>query len=89
MALMLLYPQVYVDIGVIGWTIPRPECHRFLRRLVDCGFGERIMFGSDQMAWPEATEATIAAVETAGFLTPLAKRAIYYENARSFLRLDR
>lgn len=88
-SLLLLYPQVHVDIGVIGWTIPRPEFHRFLQRLIDSGFGERIMFGSDQMVWPEAIEATIEAIERASFLTPQAKRAIYYENARRFLRLER
>jgi predicted TIM-barrel fold metal-dependent hydrolase len=51
--------------------------------------GQRIMFGSDQMVWPEAIEATIEAIETASFLTPHARRAIYYDNARKFLRLDR
>ena len=88
-SLMILYPQVHVDIGVIAWAMPRPEFHRFLQRLVDAGMGQRIMFGSDQMVWPEAIEATIEAIETASFLTPHARRAIYYDNARKFLRLDR
>jgi predicted TIM-barrel fold metal-dependent hydrolase len=89
MSLMLLYPQVYADVGVIGWAIPRPVFHQFLKRLIDAGLGQRVMFGSDQMVWPEAIEETIVAIETAEFLSPVQKRDIYYENARRFLRLER
>jgi len=87
-SLLLLYPQVYVDVGVIGWATPRPAFHQYLMRLVEAGLAQRVMFGSDQMVWPEAIEVTIQAIETAEFLTPTQKRDIYYENARRFLRLD-
>ena len=50
------------------------------------GFADRIMFGSDQMAWPDLIGDTIEAVETAAFLSPGQKRAIYYDNAARFLR---
>ena len=43
------YPQLYVDIGGIQWFYPRPYFHEQLRRLIDAGFGKRVMFGSDQM----------------------------------------
>jgi predicted TIM-barrel fold metal-dependent hydrolase len=87
-ALMQLYPQVYAGIGVIGWAVPRDDFYRHLRRLISAGLGQRIMFGSDQMVWPEAIEATIEAVESADFLTSEQKRAIFSDNARRFLRLD-
>ena len=51
--LMWAHPQVYVDTGAIDWALPRKEFHAYLRRLVEAGFGKRIMFGSDQMVWPE------------------------------------
>jgi predicted TIM-barrel fold metal-dependent hydrolase len=86
-SLMLLYPQVYVDIGVIAWAMPRPLFHQYLKRLVDAGLAQRVMFGSDQMVWPEAIEETIRAIESAEFLSPAQKRDLYYENARRFLRL--
>ena len=89
LSMMMLYPQIYVGIGVIGWILPRPQFHSFLRRLVEAGMSERIMFGSDQMVWPEAIRATIVAIETADFLTPEQKRGIFYDNAHRFLRLDR
>jgi predicted TIM-barrel fold metal-dependent hydrolase len=54
LAVMWTHPRVYVDVGVIDYALPRPEFHRYLRVLVEAGFGKRIMFGSDQMIWPGA-----------------------------------
>ncbi|HEY8152058.1 MAG TPA: hypothetical protein VIK51_24350 [Vicinamibacteria bacterium] len=39
-----------MDVGMIDWTKPRKEFDRYLRGLVEAGYGKRIMFGSDQMA---------------------------------------
>lgn len=86
--LMYAHPQVYVDISLIDWFIPRKEFHFFLRRLVDAGFEKRIMFGSDQTIWPEALRIAIEGVETADFLSPSQKRDIFYNNAARFLRLN-
>lgn len=88
LALMYAHPQVYVDTGVIAWTQPRAAFYRYLRALVEAGFGERILFGSDQMIWPEAIGRSIGAIKEAPFLTKAQKRAILYDNAARFLRLD-
>jgi predicted TIM-barrel fold metal-dependent hydrolase len=87
--LMWAHPQVYVDVGVINWAIPRKEFHSYLRRLVEAGFAKRIMFGSDQMVWPEVIGRAIEGVESATFLTPEQKRDIFYNNAAVFFRLGR
>jgi hypothetical protein len=87
-ALMYAHPQVYVDLGVICWAIPRKEFYHFLKGLVDAGFGDRIMFGSDQMVWPETIGEGIEAVNTASFLTMEQKAAIFYNNAAKFLGLS-
>jgi hypothetical protein len=87
-ALMFAHPQVYVETGVIDHAFPRAEFHRYLKLLVDAGFGKRIMFGSDQMAWPGTIEVAIANVESAPFLTAEQKRDIFYNNAARFLRLS-
>lgn len=84
--LLYAHPQVYVDVGVINWTQPRKEFHAYLRRLVEAGYGKRIMFGSDQMVWPEAVGLAVEAIETADFLTPEQKADIFYNNAARFLR---
>ncbi len=54
------------------------------------GFGidKRIMFGSDQMVWPEAISMAIESIETADFLNEEQKRDIFYNNAARFLRLS-
>lgn len=87
-ALMTQYPQVYADVSTITWIIPRPAFHRYLRGLIEAGLGKRVMFGSDQMEWPETIGLAIDAVESATFLTAEQQRDIFYNNAARFLRID-
>jgi predicted TIM-barrel fold metal-dependent hydrolase len=86
-AIMSVYPQVYADLAVIDWIIPREEFHEYLRGLIRAGLGKRIMFGSDQMVWPEAIAMAIEGIESAQFLSKEQKRDIFYNNAVRFLRL--
>jgi len=87
LAVLWTHPQVYVDLGAINWALPREEFHYYLRRIVCAGFGKRVMFGSDQMIWPETIELAIESIETADFLTDEQKRDIFFNNAARFLRL--
>ncbi len=87
LAVLWTHPQVYVDVGVISFALPRIEFHRYLQRIVEAGFCKRIMFGSDQMVWPEAIDYSIESIETASFLSPDQKRDIFFNNATRFLRL--
>jgi predicted TIM-barrel fold metal-dependent hydrolase len=87
LAMLTLYPNVNVDTGAVSWLMPRPQFHDYMRRLVDAGFADRIMFGSDQMFWPNAIGLAIQGVESAGFLTQVQKQAIFFDNAARFYRL--
>ena len=87
-AIMHMYPQVYADLAAIDWLRPREEFHEYLRALVRAGFGRRLMFGSDQMIWPEGIGMAIEGIESAKFLTEEQKRDIFYNNAVRFLGLD-
>lgn len=87
-ALMFQYPQVYADLSTITWIIPRGAFHEYLRTLVRAGFGQRLMFGSDQVIWPETIEDAVASVDAADFLTPDQKRDIFFNNAVRFFRLN-
>ncbi|MGH9805204.1 MAG: amidohydrolase family protein [Candidatus Acidiferrales bacterium] len=87
-ALLSMYPQVYADIAVLNWALPREEFHTYLRGLIRAGLGNRLMFGSDQMVWPEAIGMAIEGVESAEFLSAEQKRDIFCRNAARFLRLD-
>jgi len=88
-AMLGAYPQLYVDIGGIQWFYPRPYFYDQLRRLIDAGFGKRVMFGSDQSDWPGVIEPAIAIIEEAPFLSAEQKRDILYNNAARFLRLSK
>jgi uncharacterized protein len=87
LALLYAHPQVHVDVGVIVYTQPRAAFYRYLQGIVDAGFGNRVMFGSDQMVWPGVIERSIAVIENAPFLSAQQKRDILYNNAARFLRL--
>jgi uncharacterized protein len=87
-AIMHMYPQVYADLAAIDWLRPREEFHEYLRALVRAGFGKRLMFGSDQMVWPEGIGMAVEGIESATFLTEEQKRDIFYNNAVRFLQLD-
>lgn len=87
-ALLHAHPQVYADLAIINWVLPRKEFHHYLQRLVQAGFLDRLMFGSDQMIWPEAIGMSIEGIESAKFLTKEEKRDIFYNNAARFLRLS-
>ncbi len=88
LAVLYAHPQVYVDIGTIVFVAPRAHFYRFLQALIEAGYEKRIMFGSDQMVWPEAIEASIESIEQAPFLTHAQRRDIFYNNAARFLRLS-
>lgn len=87
-ALMYRYPNVYADLSTFSWLIPRKAFHNYLEYLMDAGLGKRLMFGSDQMIWPETIGMAIEAIESADFLSAEQKRDIFYNNAAEFLRLS-
>jgi len=86
-AMMMLYDNVNIDTGALSWLLPRPAFHDYLRRLVDAGFGKRVMFGSDHMYWPDGIGLAVEHVEAATFLTDEQKRDIFYNNAVAFYKL--
>ena len=88
LAVMYAHPQVYVGVGVIVYTQPQQAFYGFLQRIIDAGYGKRVMFGSDQMVWPETIERSIRVIEEAPFLSDQQKRDIFYNNAARFLRLS-
>ncbi len=87
-AMLYLYPQLYVDTGVLQIATPREDYYAFLEELVRAGFSDRIMFGSDQMNWPGLIEEGIDAINDAPFLTYEQKKDILHDNAVRFLRLE-
>lgn len=87
-ALLYSHPNVYVDVAQNNWGFPRAHFYDHLKRLVDAGFDRRIMFGSDQMIWPDTITIAIETIKQAPFLNQQQKRDILYNNAARFLRLS-
>ena len=87
-ALMYMYPNLYVDIAVVNWILPAEEFNFYLKSLIRAGFEDRIMYGSDQMVWPQLISKGIETVNNADFLTMKQKENIFYNNAAKFLNLS-
>lgn len=86
LGLLYAHPQVYVDLAVINWVLPEAEFHAYLRRIVDAGFAGRIMYGTDNMMWPDSFDLAITRT-SAPFLTEDQKRDVLCRNAARFLKL--
>lgn len=80
--------HVYVDVAGLIWSYPIKEVNRYIERLVDAGFEDRVMFGTDQLLWPKLMAYSISIIQNADYLTAEQKRDILYNNAARFLRLD-
>ena len=87
-AMLYAHPQLYVDIGILDYAYPKKDFYAYLKRLIDAGLERRIMFGSDNMIWPDAIAVAIDRVQTAPFLSRKQKQLIFHDNAARFLRIE-
>jgi predicted TIM-barrel fold metal-dependent hydrolase len=81
------YPNLYADLGVELWLHPLTKDYgtKFLKLAKEYGVLDRVMFGSDQMIWPEAITSSINFLNSMDFLTAAEKKMILYSNAKKFL----
>jgi len=88
-AIAYQYPQLYCEVSTVTWIVNRTAFYNHLRTLVESGLGKRVMFGSDQMQWPETIDLAVDAIQSADFLNAKQKADIFYNNAAQFLRLSK
>ena len=74
--LLLANSHVYVDVAGLIWSYPIKEVNRYIERLVEAGFEDRVMFGTDQLLWPKLMAYSISIIENADYLTRQQKRDI-------------
>jgi len=88
--LALLQANAYVNVDIAGliWSYPIEEVNRYIERIVDAGFGDRVMFGTDQLGWPGLMAHSVSIIQNADYLSPQQKRDILYNNAARFLRIE-
>jgi hypothetical protein len=70
------------------WSYPLDDVHRYIQRLVQAGFGKRIMYGTDFFSYPRMIEGSMSVIENARYLGEDQKRDILFNNAARFFRLD-
>lgn len=88
-ALMGANAYVYLDISGFIWSYPLDEIHYYIKRLVQAGFGKRIIYGTDFMMWPKLFETSMGVIENAQYLSEEQKRDIMFNNAVRFFRMDK
>jgi len=80
-------PNLYADISTLNWVLTEKEFYHYFGRIIDAGFHEQILYGSDLMVWPNAIPISIERTAKAPFLSENQKRDIFYNNAKRFLRI--
>ncbi|RKD88180.1 amidohydrolase family protein [Mangrovibacterium diazotrophicum] len=88
-ALMGANAYVYLDISGMIWSYPIDEVQWYIKRLIQAGFGKRIMYGTDFMMWPRLFETSMGVVMNAQFLSEDQKRDIMFNNAVRFFRMNK
>lgn len=84
--LLYAYRNVYVDTGVVDWILSRFTFHRMLTEAVKTAGSERVLFGTDQMAWPRVITPAVRAILEAKGLTHEDRRKILWNNAAELFR---
>lgn len=89
-AIMCMFDTIYADLSLINWLMPEAEFQKYVLGLttmngVECDLTKRLMYGSDQMVWPDAMELSINNIQNIPFLTKEQKADIFYHNAKRFL----
>lgn len=84
LSLLSDYPNVYVDLSITNSVLPIDDYKDALRRLIDAGFEDRIMFGSDNLSIAMIVDRLNSIEE----LSEEQRRAIFYGNAARFLKLS-
>lgn len=82
-ALMMVYPQIYVDISAIAsFAVPSKNYEQYLKTFIDVGLEDRIMFGSDS-----DISNSIKNTNDLKSLTLSQKKKIFYSNAMTFFKI--
>lgn len=83
-AIMSVYRNVYTDISVISNPniVPYKDFYSTMKRLIDAGFENRLMFGSDN----GDIKISIESLNKLDFLSLEQKEKIFYKNAEQFFK---
>lgn len=83
--LMQQYPNVYAEMSILNSVLPQEIHSKTLKGFINAGLEDRIMFGSDNVAF----EKILKRMHETGHLTPELQRKTFYDNATRFFNLNR
>ena len=88
--MMSMYRHLYIDLGVVLWVDPivKDYAVRMLKLAKSAMVLDRVMFGSDQMVWPDGISKSVEFLNELDFLTEEEKKMILYDNAKTFLKIS-
>ncbi|KAA5542980.1 amidohydrolase family protein [Adhaeribacter rhizoryzae] len=86
-AIMKYYENVYADISAINnpYIFPPSDFKAIMKKLIDAGLEDRLMFGSDN----GNIDLAIESIEKLDFLSNLQKEKIYSKNAEVFFKTNK
>ena len=84
LSLLKDYPSVYVEMSITNSMLPIDIYERGLTRLINAGFEDRIMLGTDNVS----LDLILDRLHQLESLTDAQRSAILYDNAARFLDLD-
>jgi predicted TIM-barrel fold metal-dependent hydrolase len=85
--MLFAYENVYLDTAIVNWILGKQLFNRTLEEAVDTVGSDRILFGTDQMVWPQMITPAVESIRDAPFLSDQDKRNILGENARRLLKI--
>jgi predicted TIM-barrel fold metal-dependent hydrolase len=71
----------------VNWIVGKELFNRMLQEAIDTVGSDRILFGSDQMVWPQMITPAVESIRGAPFLSDQDKKNILGENARRLLKI--
>lgn len=84
LALLRDYPSVHLDLSITNSVMPVEQYEAALARLIEAGFSDRIMFGSDNLPIAPILER----INGFKWLSPNQRQAILHDNAARFFGLE-
>lgn len=85
--LLKRHPNIYSDITVANWGSPE-DCAMVLKMFKSADLLDRVLYGSDQMIFPELISRSAMNVAKAG-LTPDELEAVFWKNAARIIELPK
>lgn len=80
------FGNVFLEVGAVVWLFPKLT-QRMMTETVDAIGSDRLLFGTDQMLWPQMIPKAVQAVSSAENLSERDKRRILWDNSAALFGL--